>query len=139
MAEAGRDIKTPQPRERKRNLTGIATVLGIVVSAIAVIAFLGLPTPGEIQTKSASKNVTDDLAASVKDVATKLETHVASESLEVSKLKTDSAVHEVKLDQMMKVLDRLGTNMDVLSQNQITMMREVAVPEARIAKPRRQP
>lgn len=49
-----RHFETPVPGggNGRRNKLGVATVLGIAVAGIAVLAWFGVPTPGELYTEA---------------------------------------------------------------------------------------
>ena len=130
MVSAGTDIKTPLPRNGKRNAIGIASVLGMVVAGIAILAFLGVPAPASMQTKEAAEKVTDKIANNVVGVAVKLEALGAR----VGKQETDTAVLAEQGRSVIKALDRFDRVIEAQTANIETLMRSVEIPERNIKK-----
>mgnify|MGYP001618597155 CR=1 FL=1 len=130
MVSAGTDIKTPLPRNGKRNAIGIASVLGIAVAAISVLAFFGVPTPASVQTKEAATKVTDKIENDVTGVAVKLE----AQGARIGKLETDTAVLAEQGRSVIKALDRFDRVIEAQTANIETLMRSVEIPERNIKK-----
>lgn len=59
-APTRRDYPTPVPNGRKNKL-GVAAVLGIVTAGIAVLVWLGVPSPGQVYTRSEAQAAHSDL------------------------------------------------------------------------------